>query len=404
MSIVDHISFPCAIDLSFSMPHVTDEQRLDRRLRQAGLDLRTCPLCGHRATQEAVTVHRPGHASVDRVLLRCRRLSTVGGTQQRCPVQVLAEVPVGEPLPAPSLPAPQDLAPPPPAPMLTCEICGAEAVRESRRQRYCQPCAKLRRAEQQRRNRARQLIPCQFCGGPCYGERCYACYNAARTLPSCAPLPLPEPDPVRPCADCGRSIADRPACAVRCVECSRERHRQQTRESNLRIRGKTSEQAPEPAQDASEEVPATETASIAAEDHSAPPGGPEREEETSMPSQTRTRTCMDCKADISSRGRNAERCVPCATVRRRQQNRESIEFLRRAREKQKQMADLAEQIEQHETMRQAPRALSLSVVDLASRVGALDQHVRDLVRDVISLSPERLALLRSVLADAEEVA
>lgn len=49
------------------------------------------------------------------------------------------------------------------------------------------------------------------------------------------------------------------------------------------------------------------------------------------------------------------------------------------------------------------RALRLSVVDLAQQVRCLEPSARDLVWDVASLSPERLALLRSVLADAEEV-
>ena len=43
------------------------------------------------------------------------------------------------------------------------------------------------------------------------------------------------------------------------------------------------------------------------------------------------------------------------------------------------------------------------VVDLAQQVRCLEPSARDLVWDVAALSPERLALLLSVLADAEEV-
>lgn len=102
-----------------------------------------------------------------------------------------------------------------------------------------------------------------------------------------------------------------------------------------------------------------------------------------------TRTCCDCGTSISHRGGRAKYCEVCAARRKRLQDRESRE---------REAATVTAPV-----LAPPSRALRLSVLALAQQVRCLEPSARDLVWDVASLSPERLALLRSVLADAEEV-
>jgi hypothetical protein len=77
--------------------HVTDEERRERRLREARVCFATCPECGGRATREEVLVHRPGQPSVERVLLRCLRYPPprkgLPQDPRRCPIHIESETP-----------------------------------------------------------------------------------------------------------------------------------------------------------------------------------------------------------------------------------------------------------------------------------------------------------------------
>lgn len=417
MSITDHISMPSTSHIcpSTSTRHETNQERLERRLRQAGLDLRTCPLCDGLATQETVTVHRPGQVSVQRVLLRClRRVTRMGmvSSRPRCPVQVLAEAPVGEPMPDDLLPAPL------PDPcvqrirsVMTCEDCGQETPHHHHNQRCCPECSRARELERRKRKNAARRKRCPDCGEPCYGERCHACISAHGTLPSCATPPLPDPDHVRTCADCGRSISDQPVIAVRCVECSGE--------SNLRIRD-GAQDGPEAAQAGPEDLPRAETTQEQPEavlgdpeaNHDNPPDQTqprEPEEETSMPKthQTPTSTCPDCQAPIIRVGRRV-RCPDCQTQFRLARNRERACLRHSAKQAEQepllQPGPAPAHAEQPEAMREPPRALRRSVLELAQHLVRLPADVLALLYDIASLSHERRALLWSVVLDAEEVA
>lgn len=93
------LSIPSTVPVkSASAAHVTTAQARDRRLREAGLNLVTCPSCGKRAAREEVLVHRPGQPTVRRILVRClaaqggrHRGATVAQNAARCPVQVQEE-------------------------------------------------------------------------------------------------------------------------------------------------------------------------------------------------------------------------------------------------------------------------------------------------------------------------
>ena len=128
------------------------------------------------------------------------------------------------------------------------------------------------------------------------------------------------------------------------------------------------------------------------EDQPAAPAPAEPEEE-SMP--TTTRICATCGTDISHRSHLARYCEDCATERRLASGRESRRLLRSA----------ARAVEPAAESAPAPapsRALRVSVLDLAQQLRTLHPDARALLLDVCALSPERQALLRTVLADAEE--
>lgn len=110
-----------------------------------------------------------------------------------------------------------------------------------------------------------------------------------------------------------------------------------------------------------------------------------------------TRTCTDCNTNIEER-KGAKYCRQCASVRERERKHRSNQALTERRRREREAATVTAPV-----LAPPSRALRLSVVDLAQQVRCLEPSARDLVWDVASLSPERLALLRSVLADAEEV-
>lgn len=125
---------------------------------------------------------------------------------------------------------------------------------------------------------------------------------------------------------------------------------------------------------------------------------PAEPEEESMP--TTTRACATCGASIDHRPHLARYCEDCATERRLASARESRRLRSAARAVEPEPTPAAES-----ALAPAPsRALRVSVLDLAQQLRTLHPDARALLLDVCALSPERQALLRTVLADAEGVA
>ena len=364
----------------------TPEDKQIRRLLETGLPQATCPLCGTRATVETVTVHRPGQTSVLRRVLRCWRqvptgLRSNGPQGTRCPAQVLGEAPLDGEFPA-------DLAPERAHPVAerahpvgkACADCGDVISPQAT---WCPPCKRRRDMERLRARGEANKRPCVDCGTPCTGQRCRACHHASRILPDCAPPPLEAPEGPRACCDCGRDISDRQARALRCVDCAGDHRRRERRAWRRRRRGQTGEAPdlpPESPQEACEHTTLPEPPSDQPEPTPSQPEAESGHEEESMPNTTRT--CCDC-------GGRAKYCEVCAAGRKRLQDRES---------RQNAKADPAPC-----AIAPPSRALRVSVLDIAALVRCLEPSARALVEDILSLSPERGALLRQVLADAEEV-
>lgn len=388
----------------------TPEDKQIRRLLETGLPQATCPQCGHRATVEEVTVHRPGQTSVLRRVLRCWRQVPLGAGSHsakgaRCPVQVISEAPIDQDLPAVELHIELGNRPA----TRPCEQCGTDIL-DIHGRRFCRPCYQDRERERIRQHNAvaneARKHPCPECGQPCLGQRCRACHHVSRVLPDCAPPPLEAPEGPRSCLDCGRNISDRNARARRCIDCAWDYDRRTERDRKRRIREakraaerQGQDLPPESPQEAFEHTTLPEPPPYQTEELQEHPGPKEEhEEETSMEAPTPTRTCAECGASIEHRKKIAVYCEGCSTERARMSARESYRIQQASRRREREAASVTAPV-----LAPPSRALRLSVVDLACRVDGLDRLGKELVSDVLSLSPERLALLRSVLADAEEV-
>lgn len=355
MNLLDHVTIPSSLDLCRWTRESTDS-RAERRLRQTGLTATACPLCGHRATVEECVVQRPGEPAVRRQVLRCDRRAN----GPRCPVQVLAEVPAEDVLPLDLVPAPA------PATDRRCLDCGCGGLIGNRKR--CQPCA----SEAKRRSTR----------------------EAKRAQRGCVPRAT--------CQDCGCDIKPGKG-RKRCRACAEEEIRRQHRESKQRLRAQTATEPPESPQEPREapappetppDPPEAATEPARGQDDDIPPDAtPATEEETSMDT-TPTRACATCGACIDHRHGAARYCEDCATERRLASGRES-----------RRLRSAARAVEPAAESAPAPapsRALRVSVLDLAQQLRTLHPDARALLLDVCALSPERQALLRTVLADAEE--
>lgn len=314
------VSIPSSLSVSHSWKTAeSSREMLDRRLRDQGLTRTKCPVCGHRATLEEVTVQRPGQPTVRRQMLRCRRQVPLGASSYRdkgtrCPVQVISEAPIDQDLPAVELHIEVGRRPL----MKPCEQCGADIL-DSHGRRFCQSCYRERRLDSSRRKNAASehsyKHPCPRCGKPCVGTQCWTCYTETVGVPDCGPPPLPEPEAARSCLDCNRSIEDRPKNAIRCVDCAGDHKRRTSREA---IRAKRAaekqgqELPPEPPQEPVEEPAPVEVPPEPQEALEEAVEAREQQDQEDENVEKPTRTCEDCGTTIEATyGR--KRCKPCAS-------------------------------------------------------------------------------------------
>lgn len=227
----------------------TEDRRSNQeyRLREQGLARTKCPVCGHRATLEEVTVQRPGQPTVRRQMLRCLRQVPQGASSltakgSRCPVQVIAEAPIDQDLPPNELQVEMGRRPA----TKPCEDCGADILDVNDRH-YCRSCADKRKKESRRlrsqKDHEADKHPCPKCGTPCYGTVCRPCYlEAGPTIEDPAP-PLPEPEAGRVCIECRTSIEGLHFNATVCEECKRIRQLRSAREFQRRTKAVERSQA-----------------------------------------------------------------------------------------------------------------------------------------------------------------
>jgi hypothetical protein len=160
MSIVEAISIPSTASLNDVAQRLSTPQEIrERRARETGLTIVTCPLCGEQATQEVLLATRPGQGTVRRTVVRCLRKNNT----PRCPASVSEEAAddPGRPEHHPDQQNATEARPGPKEehmPERTCAECGADISTRGIRARWCVACARVRAFEQQRdwkaRNRA----------------------------------------------------------------------------------------------------------------------------------------------------------------------------------------------------------------------------------------------------------
>lgn len=179
------------IDVSFpsSLPRPEESIRVPRRSKP--LAGPTCPACGHRASREVLTVHRPGEPSVRRTVLRCLRAASgktdpLGRTKgHRCPLSTESEAPLPSPLAAAQeaiAPDPEPVEPEEEAEVESkpCAECGAPVGPCPKgTRRFCRTCAQ-RRAREGSRRRSRE-----------HAERVRATRQAEGEPTPAAPVPMP---------------------------------------------------------------------------------------------------------------------------------------------------------------------------------------------------------------------
>lgn len=236
-----HISLPSSLPASNSGPMpLTNAELRERRLRAAGHELTTCPVCGQLATREQVTVHRPGQPSLLRVVLRCQGIPAGElSSAARCPAVIEAETVLEGPppvfelpktsrrpvrrqrtkpesLPAPVTPPPDvpdampaDAGPEVPMTEKKCLDCGATLPDPHGRQKRCESCAETaersrKQADYRRRRQARHAEPTDGkcpcgCDVPVKPGNRYATAGCAtryrgRVKPQAPAMPAPSPD------------------------------------------------------------------------------------------------------------------------------------------------------------------------------------------------------------------